>query len=76
VLPGRASTGRNLCRLVGFTGPPRGTARGVLSGLSLWPELLVRGVLGAVVFTALFLAARIRWKERDSSDGTTDIGLD
>jgi hypothetical protein len=47
-----------------------------LSVFGPWLEFLGRGVLGAAVFTALFVVARIRWKKQDSNDGTTDIGLD
>ena len=46
------------------------------SGLGVWPELLVRGGVGTVLFVALFVTARNRWKKRDGDDGTTDIGLD
>ena len=47
-------------------------------GLDLvpWLDALLRGGVASVAFTALFLAARWRWKERDAPDAQADIGLD
>ncbi len=37
---------------------------------------LVRGVIGLVVFVALFIGARARFRTEERGSGPTDIGLD
>ncbi len=46
-------------------------------GLDLlpWLDALLRGGVASLAFTALFLAARWRWKEREP-DAQADVGLD
>ncbi len=41
-----------------------------------WSEALLRGGVGAAAFVLLFLAARWRWRGRETSDAQVDIGLD
>ena len=38
--------------------------------------LLVRGLVGVVLFAVLFLAARFRFSQRERRRGPADIGLD
>ncbi len=42
-----------------------------------WTDALVRAVVALTVFAVLFVAARYRWKkQRDSDQGSADLGLD